>query len=130
MANHDHQRWPIGRSVEWDDRADGLWGRWIMADTDSAREVHGLVSAGMVRGLSCGFVPMRDQETWESRRPPDLSRVTRNQARLIEASVVPVPTWAEAVITVTRSSVAPPGGPLTPRLNAWSEWRKSLEMVA
>lgn len=126
MANHDHQKWPIGRSVEWDDRADGLHGRWVLADTEPAAEVHKLVQAGMVRGLSCGFMPSRDQETWEVRKPPHLSRVTRRQARLVEASVVPIATWSEAVITVTRSSVAPPGGPLTPRLNAWKAWRDSL----
>jgi len=126
MANHDHQKWPIGRSVEWDERADGLHGRWVLADTEQAREVHQLVDAGMVRGLSCGFMPLRDQETWETRQPPQLSRVTRHQARLVEASVVPIATWSEAVITVTRSSVAAPGGPLTPRLNAWKVWRDSL----
>ena len=126
MANHDHKKWPIGRSVEWDDRDDGLWGRWVMADTEQAREAHGLVQAGMLRGLSCGFVPFRDHETWEVRQAPQLSRVTRRQARLVEASVVPIPTWSEAVITATRSTVAPPGGPLTPHLNAWREWRASL----
>jgi HK97 family phage prohead protease len=126
MANHDHQKWPIGRSVEWDDREDGLHGRWVLADTEQALEVHKLVQSGMVRGLSCGFMPMREQETWETRRPPHLSRVTRHQARLVEASVVPIATWSQAVITVTRSSVAAPGGPLTPRLNAWRAWRDSL----
>jgi hypothetical protein len=122
MARHDHQAWPIGRSVEWDDRPEELWGRWVMADTEEAEKVHGLVQAGVVRGLSVGFQPMRDQETWEVRQAPDLSRVTRRQARLVEVSVVPIPTWAEAVITVTRSTVAPPGEPLTPRANAWREW--------
>jgi HK97 family phage prohead protease len=126
MGNHDHKSWPIGRSVEWDDRDDGLWGRWVMADTDPAREAHRLIKAGIVRGLSCAFVPFREQETWEVRTPPDLSRVTRKQARLVEASVVPIPTWAEAQITVTRSTVCPPGGPLTPRANAWRAWRDSL----
>lgn len=122
MALHDHQSWPVGRSVEWDDRPEDLWARWTMADTPAATELHGLVEAGVVRGLSVCFLPMRDQETWEVRQAPDLSRVTRRQARLVEVSVVPIPTWAEAVITVTRSSVAPPGGKLTPRLNAWREW--------
>jgi len=122
MALHDHQAWPIGRSVEWDDRPDELWARWVMADTDPAKEVHGLVQAGVVRGLSVGFLPLRDQEEWVMREAPDLSQVTRRQARLVEVSVVPIPTWAEAMITITRSSVAPPGRPLTPRLNAWQEW--------
>lgn len=126
MANHDHQKWPIGRSVEWDDKEDGLWGRWAMADTDPAREVHALAEAGIVRGLSCCFIPLPGQDVWEMRAAPDLSRVTRKQARLVEASVVPIPTWAEAVLTVTRSSVAPPGGPLTPHLNAWSEWLEKV----
>lgn len=126
MAKHDHQSWPIGRSVEWDDRPTELWARWTMADTDAARELHGLVTAGVVRGLSVGYLPMRDQEDWTMRQAPDLSQVVRRQARLVEVSVVPIPTWAEAVITVTRSSVAVPGGRLTPRLNAWQEWLEEV----
>ena len=127
MARHNHDSWPLGKSVEWDDRDDGLYGRWIMADTEQAREAHKLVQEGYLRGLSCGFIPMRDQEEWEMREPPQLSRVTRKQARLAEASVVPVPTWSEAIILNTRSSVAPEGlKRLTPHLDAWEKWRQSL----
>lgn len=130
MAIHDHKKWPIGRSVEWDDKADGLWGRWVMADTDQAREAYKLIQAGIVQGLSCGFVPIRARETWEPRRPPELSRVTRKEARLVEASVVPIPTWPEARITVTRSGVMVDGDRLTPRAAAWAEWLETVRTPA
>ena len=124
-VNHDHAQLPVGKSVEWDDRADGLHGRWVMADTDLARETHRMIAEGFLSGLSVGFAPNRDSDIWEAAEPPGVNRITRRQARLLEASVCSVPTWEEAVITLTRSSLAERSD-LRPNLEAWQEWRARL----
>jgi HK97 family phage prohead protease len=126
LVNHRHDDLPIGKAVEWDDRPDGLWGRWVMADTEEARKVYGLIEGGHMSGLSCGFLPLKGHDVWDIRQAPDLSVVTRRQARLLEASAVTVPTWAEAVITHTRSAVAA-GRSLRPRVEAWREWLDTVK---
>jgi len=126
MVNHDHKQLPVGKSVEWDDRPDdGLWGRWVMADTDPARECHRMIDEGFLTGLSVGFVPNRESDVFETYDPPMVNRVTRRQGRLMEASVCSVPTWEEAVITLTRSTLAVRSD-LRPTLEAWAGWRARL----
>jgi HK97 family phage prohead protease len=127
-VNHDHTQLPVGRSVEWDDQPDGLYGRWVMADTDPARECHRMISEGFLSGLSVGYQPNRDSDLWETADPPRINRVTRRQARLLEVSVCSVPTWEEAVITLTRSSLAERSD-LRPNLEAWQEWRARLSEI-
>jgi hypothetical protein len=119
LHNHDSAQ-VIGKAVEWEDRADGLHGHWVMAPTDEARAVFDLIDGGFMTGLSCGFVPLRGQDEWDIRDAPEVSTVTRRQARLVESSTVPTPTWAEAVVLHTRSGQA--RGALRPRAEAWREW--------
>lgn len=123
--NHDHSQLPVGRAVEWEDRDDGLHGRWVMADTEAARDCHRMISEGFLSGLSVGFTPNRDSDIWETADPPGVNRVTRRQARLLEASVCSVPTWEEAVVTLTRSHLTERTD-LRPNLEAWTEWRSRL----
>lgn len=125
LMTHDHQSIPIGKAVEWDDRADGLHGRWVMADTPEARNAHAMADGEFLTGLSVGFAPNAKQDEWEMHDPPELCRVTRRNARLLEASLVPCPAWPEAVITHTRSSIAD-RGPLTPYRNSWAEWLETI----
>jgi HK97 family phage prohead protease len=125
MVNHDHSQLPIGKAVEWDDRADGLHGRWVMAETEAATEAYRMISEGYLSGLSVGFGPNRDSDVWETADPPGVNRVTRRQARLLEASVCSVPTWEEAVVTLTRSSLTERTD-LRPHLEAWAEWRSRV----
>ena len=125
MAIHDRLSYPIGKAVEWDDRDDGLHGRWVMADTKEAKKAWGLIEDRFLCGLSCGFQPVKGGDVWENRQPPNLPRVTRRQARLVEASVVPVPTWNEAVITHTRSARGTVSA--TPNLDRWSRWFEELK---
>lgn len=123
-AEHEQRTLPIGKAVEWDDRPDGLWGRWIMAPTEQARTVHRMVAEGFMTGLSCGFLPLAGGSDYEQRTPPSMSRITRRQARLLEGSVVAVPTWSEAVVSVTRSRHGRPT--TTPHADAWRAWRRTL----
>lgn len=122
---HDMHSVPIGKAVEWDDRADGLHARWVMPNTDAARAAHEMAEGEYLTGLSCGFQPNAKHDVWVMRDAPELCRVTRHNARLLEASLVPCPTWPEAVLTHTRSSVAERAS-LTPYRNAWAEWLETI----
>jgi HK97 family phage prohead protease len=125
LMNHDHKSIPVGKAVEWDDRPDGLHARWIMADTPEARLAHDMAEGDFMTGLSVGFQPNAKHDVWAMADPPELCRVTRRNARLLEASLVACPTWQEAVITHTRSSVAG-SGELFPYRNAWAEWLEEI----
>jgi uncharacterized protein len=126
LFNHRHDAEPIGHAVEWHDQPDGLHARWVMANTDEARRIHSLIDDGDLSGLSVGFVPLvSDPQVQRLVRPPEVGRVTRKIARLIETSVVSAPTWAQAVVTHTRSGDTP----LTTRhvyAAAWREWLDSV----
>lgn len=125
MLNHKHDDLPIGKMVEWADAEDGLYARWVMADTEQAATAHRLIQDGILSGLSVGFIPQRAGDKWDHRKPPEVDTVVRTQARLAEVSVVSVPTWAEAVVTHTRTSMATELS-LTPHLDAWKDWRASV----
>lgn len=130
LLNHRRDELPIGRAVEWEERADGLHGRWVLADTDEARKAHGLAVDGFLSGLSTGFVAQRpDGDVFEWHQPPHLNRVTRRQARLAEVSLVSVPAYADAVLTHTRTSLAEVVT-LTPHRNAWAEWLAGVRKPA
>ena len=119
MVQHEHQKLPVGSAREWESRDDdGLWGRWVLARTQEAMELRSLVDDGHVSGLSAGFIPVRSD--WEYRDLPDLDRVTRLEARLMEASVVALPTWDEARLVLTREGRVK-GRPKLDRYMAWLE---------
>ena len=93
LVNHRRDELPVGRSVEWDDRPDGLHARWIMADTDEARKIHTMIKDRFLTGLSVGFIPK--VSTVDPGSPPStLPQVHRRQGRLFEVSCVSVPTFA------------------------------------
>jgi HK97 family phage prohead protease len=97
-----------------------------MANTDDARRIHGLIGDGDLSGLSVGFVPLvNDPQIQRMVRPPEVGQVTRKIARLAEVSVVPVPTWAQAVITNTRAGDTP----LTTRYVHAAAWRQWLDEI-
>ncbi len=121
LLNHRHGDLPIGRAVEWEERADGLHGRWLLADTDEARKAHALAVEGFLSGLSTGFIRQANGDDVELHAPPQLNRITRRQARLAEVSLVSVPAYADAVLTNTRTSLVEVVS-LTPHRNAWAEW--------
>jgi HK97 family phage prohead protease len=126
LLHHKHDTEPIGHAVEWHDEPDGLHARWVMANTDDARRIHGLISDGDMSGLSVGFVPLvNDPKVQRLVSPPEVGRVTRKIARLAEVSVVSVPTWAEAVVTHTRAGDTP----LTTRHVHAAAWRQWLDGI-
>ncbi len=97
---------PIGRSVQLEERSDGLHGAWHVSDTDLGNEVLTLVRDGVPLGLSIGFVEGR------SRWNPARTRVERLSATLDHVAVVRTPAYAGAAITALRAAEAP----IRPRL--------------
>ena len=117
MVQHEHRKLPIGSAREWEERDDdGLWGRWVYARTAEAMEVRGLVDDGHVSGLSAGFLPVKSE--WDFRDLPEMDRVTRLEARLLESSIVAIPTWDEARLVQTREGRVKG----TPKLDAYKAW--------
>lgn len=125
MVSHNYEQLPIGSAVEWSDQDDGLYGRWEMADTAQAREVFGLVADEHLSGLSVGFMPVKSD--WEFNDLPTLDRVARREARLLESSLTPVPTWADAQVLLTRTAEG--RVKTTPRADAYRQWLKTVARV-
>lgn len=122
LVQHKHDELPIGSSVAWEDREDGLWGRWAVADTKEARDVHGLIRDGHLNSLSVGFSPIKSD--WEFHEPPELDSVVRREARLLEASVVSVGAYPEAAITLVRTGEGRPN--TRTRYDAWKKYLDAL----
>jgi HK97 family phage prohead protease len=89
---------PIGRSVELEERADGLHGAWHVSDTDLGNEVLTLVRDGVPLGLSIGFVEGR------SRWNPARTRVERLTAALDHVAVVRKGAYPGTGVTRLRSA--------------------------
>jgi len=98
MVTHprDGSTLPIGRSVELEDRADGLHGAWHVSDVELGREVLTLVRDKVPLSLSIGFVEGRNR--WNATH----TRVERLTAALDHVAVVRKGAYAGAAITALR----------------------------
>lgn len=90
---------PVGAWTEATEAADGLRlkGRLLVEDVARAREVHALVKAGAVRGLSIGFLPKK--------AAPRRGGRTITALDLLECSLVSIPMHPGARITSAKSAV-------------------------
>lgn len=90
---------PVGAWTEATEAADGLRlkGRLLVDEVARAREVHALVKAGAVRGLSIGFVTRKAAARRGGR--------TITALDLIECSLVTVPMHPGARVTSAKSAV-------------------------
>lgn len=126
LINHRKDELPIGRSVEWDERPDGLHARWVLNDHHpDADKVHGMIKDRFLTGLSVGFIPKVSAVT-AGAPPSTLPQVTRRQGRLFEVSAVTVPTFAEAVIEHTLSRGVQVLEVVDPAILAWREYLRSI----
>lgn len=84
----------VGHAVELDDRPDGLWGRFRALTSGGADVALELVAAGVLTGLSVGFVPLT--------RAPLLSdgTVIRTRCHLDEVSLCREPAYAGPALAV------------------------------
>lgn len=90
---------PVGAWTEATESADGLRlkGNLLVEDVARAREVHALVKAGAVRGLSIGFLAKK--------AAPRKGGRTITALDLIECSLVTVPMHPGARVTSAKSAV-------------------------
>lgn len=126
MAMHDHQSIPIGKAVAWHEEDDGLYGEWLTDTRAEAREFVRLVEADLLNGMSVGFLPIRSEWHHDGPKPS----VDRYEARLLETSLTPVPSYPDARVLALRSAGSPddPRTAIipTPRLDECRSWLASL----
>jgi HK97 family phage prohead protease len=101
---HDNRSFPIGHAVEWDDRHDGLHGRFKLAMSAMAQYAAQQARDDFLTGMSVGFGPVRSSWVYAGDWNPDLGpdhldKVTRHEARLLEVSLTPTPAYADAYVT-------------------------------
>jgi hypothetical protein len=88
---------PIG-TVTLEDRQDGLYANGqLLLDTIDGSESWKKIKAGVVRGLSIGFIPVRDKFENGVRKLQEIA--------LYEASVVTFPAAEAALIQSVKSSI-------------------------
>lgn len=99
-AEHSHIRGllPVGSIIAAEDRAEGLWIRCRISQTDAGREVYTLLRDGVLRGLSVGFVPLK------VRTVNGVNVYT--STRISEVSTVARAAYSRATVTAVRSAGA------------------------
>lgn len=117
LAFHDATKYPVGKSVAWEESDNGLVGTWEFDTDEDAERAYRKAKEGYITGLSVGFQPLESEvDPGDDTRP---TVVTRRQARLFEVSLVPTPAYAAAQITLVRTQ-----GPrlATPHADKWRRW--------
>lgn len=117
---HDDGQLPVGSIDQWDEQQAGLYGVWRIADDPIAQSAAKSAKDGHLNFMSVRFQPIRS--TWTYVEDPQLMNakdsVVRNEARLLETSLVSTPAYNGATIEWVRSSERrKPAG--TPKLEAW-----------
>lgn len=99
LFGHD-QGEPIGVWDHAEERADGFYvkGRLLVGEVKRADEVHALIKAGAVRGISIGFTGATGQ-----RRQPRGRNIT--DLKLMEVSLVTIPCHPGARVTSAKDAV-------------------------
>jgi HK97 family phage prohead protease len=101
---HLAAHFPIGRSVAWEDTADGLVGTFRLAPTDRGMEALALITSGFLDGLSVGFRPLRNRtDNVGGRR-----HIERVEAVLDHVGLVNTPAYQQARVLEARNDDTPP----------------------
>lgn len=104
LVFHNQKSWPVGVAEKWTEKTDGLYGLWrIDVEDPTAAEALRKVEAGLVTGLSIGFLPDPNTDTITTDRD-GTTRVTRHGGRLLEVSLVPTPAYVGAQVTKIRAA--------------------------
>lgn len=107
MVGHKVSDIAIGRPVEWLKEDGCLRGIWRFDSRDEARETARMAADGILTGLSVHFVPGRKRSDNTIERDADNGnrpKVTRHNARLLEVSLVSVPAYEGASVTLVRTA--------------------------
>lgn len=93
----------IGYTLEAKEDEHGLWVRCQLLDTDSAKQVHALLKAGLVKQMSFAYDIV--EAAWVERKPADGgSYYELRQLKIHEVSVVPVGANQETEILAVKSA--------------------------
>lgn len=93
----------IGVAESWREEADGLHGVWRLEQHDSAQRAAAAAKSGTLGYMSIGFAPIRSQTVYAEDDGGDRIYITRQEARLLETSLVSTPAYKEAEISKVRS---------------------------
>lgn len=96
MANHDHKRFPIGRSTLLREDNAGLVGEFHVSQTRDGDEVLQLAKDGVLDSFSVGFTGIKQQRNAQG-------VVERHEVGLREVSVVAFGAYSGAVINGVRN---------------------------
>jgi len=99
----DSTPWPIGLAATWDDRRDGLYGKWLLDTTDEAQDAAQRVDRGMLRFMSIRFQPDQQGAVWTRGRVGAKDHVRWTKGRLVSVSLVSAPAYPGALVTDVRS---------------------------
>lgn len=104
-VQHDIEKVAVGKPVEWHPSDTELRGVWKFDTRDEAQEAARLAAEGFLPGLSVHFIPGKKAgdnvvDTHEGR---DRVRRVRN-ARLMEVSLVTVPAYEDAHVSLVRGA--------------------------
>lgn len=123
---HNAESFPIGAASEWDDTDEALRGVWNLDDDPVAQRAAKLAHDGTLSFMSIRFVPVRSKWTYAKDFQPDLGpaykdSVVRQEARLVETSLVSTPAYAGATVEWVRTAGAPERK-VRRKLDAWERW--------
>jgi HK97 family phage prohead protease len=128
---HDNRSWPIGVAEAWDDRPDGLHGRFKLALTPDAQLAGAYARDDFLTGMSVGFGPTRSSwvhvasDQWDPDLGPDhMDKVTRHEARLIEVSLTPTPAYVGAMVYDVQAQAVDQRA--RPHLRNAQLWRRQM----
>jgi HK97 family phage prohead protease len=117
LVNHDKDSLGVARALTWENTGTRLLATYEFGARDEARNVRQAVEDGAFGGVSTSFMPRRS--TWSK----DRSEVRRNDARLLELSLVTIPANADHEILALRQmfdkvNEGPPPPLRTPEIDA------------
>ena len=116
---------PVGTAETWL-HGDGLDGVWRLSDSAEAQQLARSAADGAL-GLSVGFQPIRDRL---HQKAGGRDWIVREECRLMETSLVSVPAYEGAQVTLVRSAYVPaveleePAAPLA--VDAWRDYAKQV----
>lgn len=104
---HNHMTFPIGVVEEWRDESDGLHGVWRIDTAEEAQEAARLAKDGILNFMSVRFQPVPGKTRGAVDDVTGLDHLVRQEARLIETSLVSTPAYSDATVQWVRSAHHP-----------------------
>jgi len=123
----------IGVAVSWEERADGLWGVWKLSEAEHAQRAAKMAEPGedgtppQLGYMSVGFQPIRSESFYDEN---ELLTITRHEARLLEVSLTPTPSYKDAVVVKVRHRETLLHPQISGRqLDGWKNWLSEARLA-